>query len=381
MTDLQLSLFGIGGTLVVGLFAYNRWQEYKARKTVDTAFGDGDDDVLLKADQAEVRQEPSLDEPAEPQPVRQKKSEQTTDASSHNADAVTADDVSGTETGEDSSEETDAIPVAKPVGKKDLPVDELIDCVVPLEFDHPVKGEKILQELHELRYVGKKPVHFIGITADGDKDLISVAHAYTTVLAGIRTVSRSGPLNELEYSEFVMKLRAAADNLGAHPDVPDMTRIINNARELQQFVAEHDAQLSVNVVTTGAPWALHTLLAALEKMGFDQRPDGRLMMPDGDGGSLFTLSLNTEVSDTQTVKLTLLLDVPCVAPARDAFGAMTACAKSLAARLNGVVVDDGHHRIPDSSLEEIAQQVQEFYAAMEEAQIPAGSPRALRLFS
>ena len=378
MTDLQLSLFGIGGTLVVGLFAYNRWQEYKARKTVDTAFGDGDDDVLLKSDQTEVRQEPSLDEPAEQQPVRQKKAEAVS-APEVSAPVATDGDADIPEDGNDDAEEI-AAPAVQLAVKKDLPVDELIDCVVPLEFDHPVKGEKILQELHDLRYVGKKPVHFIGITADGDKDLISVAHAYTTVLAGIRTVSRSGPLNELEYSEFVMKLRAAADNLGAHPDVPDMSRVINNARELQQFVAEHDAQLSVNVITTGAPWALHTLLAALEKMGFDQRPDGRLMMPDGDGGSLFTLSLNTEVSDTQTVKLTLLLDVPCVAPARDAFGAMTACAKSLAARLNGVVVDDGHHRIPDTSLEEIAQQVQEFYAAMEEAQIPAGSPRALRLF-
>lgn len=379
MTDLQLSLFGIGGTLVVGLFAYNRWQEYKARKTVDTAFGDGDDDVLLKSDQTEARQEPSLDEPADEQPVRQKKAEAVS-APEVSAPVATDGDADIPEDGNDDAEEI-AAPAVQPAVKKDLPVDELIDCVVPLEFDHPVKGEKILQELHDLRYVGKKPVHFIGITADGDKDLISVAHAYTTVLAGIRTVSRSGPLNELEYSEFVMKLRAAADNLGAHPDVPDMSRVINNARELQQFVAEHDAQLSVNVITTGAPWALHTLLAALEKMGFDQRPDGRLMMPDGDGGSLFTLSLNTEVSDTQTVKLTLLLDVPCVTPARDAFGAMTACAKSLAARLNGVVVDDGHHRIPDTSLEEIAQQVQEFYAAMEEAQIPAGSPRALRLFS
>ncbi|WP_374516884.1 cell division protein ZipA C-terminal FtsZ-binding domain-containing protein [Undibacterium squillarum] len=379
MTDLQLSLFGIGGTLVVGLFAYNRWQEYKARKTVDTAFGDGDDDVLLKSDQTEVRQEPSLDEPADQQPARQKKAEAVS-APEVNAPVATDGDADIPEDGNGDAEEI-AAPAVQPAVKKDLPVDELIDCVVPLEFDHPVKGEKILQELHDLRYVGKKPVHFIGITADGDKDLISVAHAYTTVLAGIRTVSRSGPLNELEYSEFVMKLRAAADNLGAHPDVPDMSRVINNARELQQFVAEHDAQLSVNVITTGAPWALHTLLAALEKMGFDQRPDGRLMMPDGDGGSLFTLSLNTEVSDTQTVKLTLLLDVPCVTPARDAFGAMTACAKSLAARLNGVVVDDGHHRIPDTSLEEIAQQVQEFYAAMEEAQIPAGSPRALRLFS
>ncbi|MFZ6765959.1 cell division protein ZipA C-terminal FtsZ-binding domain-containing protein [Undibacterium sp. Di26W] len=358
MTDLQISLLVIGGTLVVGVIIFNKWQEYKAKKTVENAFGDGHDDVLMHPDapaDSIVRHEPVMDGdvsveglPASP------------DMSSHDQG------------------DADHVPV---VQEKELPVDELIDCVIPLEFETPVRGEKILAEIADLKYVGKKPVHFIGQSHSGERDVIAVGGAYTCLFAGVQMVSRSGPLNELEYSEFIMKLRAIADNLNAHSDIPDMNKVMINARELHQFVAEHDAQLSVNIAANGAPWALNTLLAALEKMGFDQRPDGRLMMPDGDGGSLFTLSTNVSVSETMTSRLTLLLDVPCVSPARDGFGAMAACARSLSTRLGGTVVDDGNQPISKLALDEIAGQVNEFYAAMAEAQIPAGSLRAQRLFS
>ncbi|MCH8618554.1 cell division protein ZipA C-terminal FtsZ-binding domain-containing protein [Undibacterium sp. TS12] len=358
MTDLQISLLAIGGTLVAGVLIFNKWQEYKAKKTVENAFGEGHDDVLMNPDapvNTIARHEPSLDGEVkqDAQPV------------SHQ-EPVHGEDV------------TDA---QAPVQEKELPVDELIDCIIPLEFETPVRGEKILAEIADLKYVGKKPVHFIGQSHSGDRDVIAVGGAYTCLFAGVQMVSRNGPLNELEYSEFIMKLRAIADNLSAHPDIPDMNKVMVNARELHQFVAEHDAQLSVNVAANGAPWALNTLLAALEKMGFDQRPDGRLMMPDGEGGSLFTLSTNVSVSETMTSRLTLLLDVPCVAPSRDAFGAMAACARSLATRLGGTVVDDGNQPISKLALDEISGQVNEFYAAMAEAQIPAGSMRAQRLFS
>ncbi|WP_423708361.1 cell division protein ZipA C-terminal FtsZ-binding domain-containing protein [Undibacterium sp. WLX3042] len=364
MTDLQLSLLAISGTLVVGVVAFNKWQEYKAKKTVENAFDDGQDDVLLNPDLASdvtQRHEPVL-------------VDENTSASSP-AEPVLPDSTE-TESGAEAQETTTVVPA-----EKDLPVDELIDCVIPLEFDTPVRGEKILTEIADLKFVGKKPVHFIGQTPGGERDVIAIGGAYTSLFAGIQMVSRSGALNELEYSEFVMKLRAIADNLNAHPDIPDMNTVILHARELHQFVAEHDAQLSVNVVANGAAWALNTLIAALEKMGFDQRPDGRLMMPDGDGGSLFTLSTNVSVSETMTSRLTLLLDVPCVAPSRDGFGAMAACARSLATRLGGTVVDDGNQPISKAALDEIAGQVSEFYAAMAEAQIPAGSVRAQRLFS
>jgi hypothetical protein len=224
-------------------------------------------------------------------------------------------------------------------------------------------------------------VHFIGLGHDGEREEIAHGGVFTALFAGVRMVSRAGPLNELEYSEFVSKLREIADRLNAHSDIPDMNQVMSTARDLHQFVSEHDAQLSVNILSNGAPWAINTLLAALEKQGFDVRPDGRLVMPDGDGGVLFSLSTNVSMSESLTSRLTLLLDVPCVAPDRDGFGAMSACARSLSARLGGTVVDDGNQAISKAALDEIAEQVSEFYTAMAESQIPAGSVRAQRLFS
>jgi FtsZ-interacting cell division protein ZipA len=77
----------------------------------------------------------------------------------------------------------------------------------------------------------------------------------------------------------------------------------------------------------------------------------------------------------------LLLDVPRVAPEFDGFGAMVACARVLAARLDGTVVDDSNQPLSYAAVEEIAGQVGAFYENMEKAGIPAGSIRALRLFS
>jgi uncharacterized membrane protein YebE (DUF533 family) len=47
MTYLQASLMVIGGTIVVGVISYNKWQEYKAKKTVQRAFSSEHDDVLM----------------------------------------------------------------------------------------------------------------------------------------------------------------------------------------------------------------------------------------------------------------------------------------------------------------------------------------------
>src|SRR5712664_4254298 len=50
MTDLQASLFIIGGAIVGGVISYNKWQEYKARKTLEQAFPSSHDDVLMTPD-------------------------------------------------------------------------------------------------------------------------------------------------------------------------------------------------------------------------------------------------------------------------------------------------------------------------------------------
>ncbi len=349
MTDLNLSLWAAGGAVILAVIGYNFWQEYRAKKNVERAFGKHHDDALMKTSTGpDQRQEP----------VWQNDGAETTQPpvaeSSQVSDASTA---------------------------QTSPVDDFIDCVIPLEFDNPVRGDKILAEVQSFRRVGNKPVQFVGINSEGRRELLSHAASYHQMIAGVQLVSRSGALNELEYSELVMRIKQIAENLNAYPDIHDMKHVMDAGRDLYLFVTEHDAQLSVNVQSKGAPWAIHTLLAALEKQGFDARPDGRLVMSDGDGGTLYSLSTNGGLADQVTSRLTLLLDVPCVLPSRGGFTAMIACAKSLALRLGGNLVDDGNTLIDDATLDQIQEQVELFYSAMQAADIPAGSVRAVRIFS
>lgn len=360
MTELQTSLIAIGGTVIVGVFAYNKWQEHKARKNVDRAFATDPEDVLMKTEPSLVSDEGHPEEVDSPIPGP--------DAMEpFIAHAPTDADV-------------DPAPAPRHAAAKTLPVDELIDLLIPISPEAPLRGEKILPVLQSLRHIGGKPIHYIGLCENGEWESVAHGSVYAALQAGVQLANRSSALNEIEYSELVTNLRQLADSLNAEIDVPEMREVINVARELHQFVSEYDAQLSINVQSNGAPWAISTLRSALVRQGFDSRPDGRLIMSDGDS-VLFSLVTNTSAADETTVRLTLLLDVPRVAPSRDGFGAMAACAKSLAARLNGVIVDDTNQPLSSESLAEIGAQVQDFYRQMEAAEIPAGSTRALRLFS
>ncbi len=355
MTDLQISLIGAMTVFVAGVFAYNKWQEHKAKKSVERAFSSEHDDVLMKG--GEARTEPVFDlsgagaaaEPAEGQ------------AAEPSLPGVTPD--------------------TPPAELASSLVDPLIDCMIPLALEIAVRGDKILPVLQTLRHVGNKAIHFIGLHVNGDWEPIAHGGVYTKLQAGVQMATRSTALNEIEYSELVTRLRAVADEIGAEPEIPDMIEVMGEARTLYRFVSGHDAQLGVNLMSNGAAWAMPTLIGALEKQGFDVRPDGRFVMPDGDGGQLFTLSTNVTLGADTTARLTLLLDVPCVAPERDGFGQMVACAKALVGRLDATIVDDGNQPLMDEALAEINGQVQDFYQEMEAADIPAGSTRALRLFS
>jgi hypothetical protein len=369
-----MSLIAAGGVFVVGVISYNKWQEYKARKSVERAFSTDHDDVLMRADGTPMaRQEPVLDLGVAPA-----------------GEGVVLEPSLGTAGVADEAPQSAPVapagvpgidPATAPAELAESLVDPLIDCLIPLALEAPARGDKLLPVLQTLRRVGNKPVHFIGLHVNGDWEPIVHGGVYTKLQAGVQMATRTTSLNELEYSELVSRLRPLADEIGAEPELPDMIEAVGEARTLHRFVAGHDAQLGVNLRSNGAPWAMATLIGALENQGFDVRPDGRFAMADGEGGVMFTLSTNVTLGADTTSKLTLLLDVPCVAPAREGFGKMVACAKALVQRLDATIVDDYDQPLVDQALAEINGQVQEFYQEMEAADIPAGSTRALRLFS
>lgn len=52
MTELQLGLIGLGAVAVVGVLAYNKWQEYRHRKLAEQVLNVRHSDVLLDGDGA-----------------------------------------------------------------------------------------------------------------------------------------------------------------------------------------------------------------------------------------------------------------------------------------------------------------------------------------
>ena len=393
MTDFQMSLIAAGGVFVVGVITYNKWQEYKARKTVERAFASDHDDVLMRSGSVGVdRQEPVLDvgmpgaEAMEPTFGAPSTAAPDLGATGGSMAGAVAAASAAAGTADPLAPLAGVVPPGvtaetPPAEVAESLVDPLIDCMIPLALEGAARGDKILPSLLKLRRVGNKPIHFIGLAASGDWEPIVHGGVYTKLQAGVQMATRTTALNELEYSELVTRLRAVADEIGAEPEVPDMIEVMSEARTLHKFVAGHDAQLGVNLKSNGPPWPMSTLIGALEKVGFDVGPSGRFAMPDGHGGVLFTLSTNVNMGAENTDRLTLLLDVPCVAPERDGFGAMVKCAKELVMRLDATIVDDFEQPLLDASLDEIAGQVKEFYQEMEASDIPAGSTRALRLFS
>ena len=364
MTDLQISLIGVGIAIVVGVIAYNKWQEYRAKKHVERAFSDPVDDVLIGAqvDSSTERREPVLD------------------------DTV----VSGLADSDQQlpvQEETRTADNVVLVKTPEIPVDDLIELPIMLNLEESLRAKKILPHLQSLRYTGSKPVRFLGMPDNNDVpeknwQTIVPGNSYRHLKACVQLANRNGALNEIEYSELLMRLRQIADAIGAEPEVPEMSDVIEKARQLYQFVADHDAKLGISIRSNGAPWQIVTLKTALEKQGFESRPDGQFVMKDREnGGILFSLSTNELPASETATRLTLLMDVPCIAQEKDGFGQMVQCGKALCIRLDGALVDDGNQMLTDKFLDEISGQVNDFYKEMQESSVPAGSIRALKLFN
>ena len=173
MTDFQMSLIAAGGVFIVAVIRYNKWQEYKARKSVERAFATDHDDVLMRTDGTPAaRQEPMLDLGTTPGAIEPLLEPMAAPVPASAPAAAPAASHAG-----DSESVAPAIapqpPATPPSELADRLVDPLIDCLIPLSLDAPVRGDKILPILQTLRLVGTKPVHYIGLAVNGDWEPIA----------------------------------------------------------------------------------------------------------------------------------------------------------------------------------------------------------------
>jgi hypothetical protein len=278
-----------------------------------------------------------------------------------------------------------------PAARRPARLDALIDAIVPLSLEAPVSGEAVLAHWPTTRRAGTKPFGIEGLdSGSGDWAQPEPGHRYSELQAGVQLANRSGALNEIEYSEFVQKVQAFADGVGALPDFPDMLDVVARARELDAFAAPVDAQLSLRLVAKSVAWSVGYLQQCAARRGLVPGVvPGRLVLPAAEEGDPPVLVLEFDAQaaladDPQTAALreaVLSLDVPQTAAAIEPFPLWHRTAHALAEDMDAALLDDAGRPIALHAFDAIGKDLDELYRKLEQRDLAAGTPAARRLFS
>ena len=270
-------------------------------------------------------------------------------------------------------------------------LDALIDVLTPIALEGPVSGDAALAAMPPTRRAGSKPFAIEGFNDSTQEwEMPQAGQRYTAFQAGVQLANRTGPLNEIEFSEFVVKVQAFADAINGAPDFPDMLEEVARARELDQFASEHDAQIGFTLRAKNAAWSPGYVLQNASRLGFVPGAiPGRMVYPVSVAGlpPALGLSFDTQAAmaedPTQTAlrSLTLSLDVPQVHRSEQPFVLMRDAAIALAASMEGIITDDNGQVIRAEGLDVIGADLEKLYDTLDARDLAAGSPQARRLFS
>ncbi|BBO59779.1 cell division protein ZipA C-terminal FtsZ-binding domain-containing protein [Mycoavidus sp. B2-EB] len=368
MGELQFALIGAGVSVLLGVIIYNAWQRIKVRRALPRSLS-----TELQQSSGQIQSAP-----AEPTLLKPTSADPETQLESINTQPSQAEEPT-----------VNLSPAAHPKSDLTSIIDPRIDCIVPLRFTTPIAAEKLIPLAQRLRRAGNKPILIAGEPSSNTAiwQNLQAGERYQALHIAVQLANRSGPLNELEFSEFIAGMQILADTLDAELDCPDMHTTVASARELDAFAAQCDVQLLINVTSDSAPWSAHYVQAIAAQDGLLLSRDGtRFIKLDAKQNPVFVLQFNNTnfLRDDLTYKggrsITFLLDVPTVGEENVPFRLMYNYATSLSQRIGAHLTDDRQNPLPITALAAIEQQLMTLYTKLEEASIPAGSPLARRLF-
>lgn len=408
MSSLQIGLIVAGVLLVVGVLAYNGWQERRYRRSVDTS-GSGD----------RVPVEPGSGERVEPTlfaqgagsaaPVAQldgRAPHRATDA--HQASASVAPHavvesraalLSGGESDAESAEEerpaamrlaARTTAAATPRGAAEAPgPDHEIECIVALQPVEPVTAGALAAGLHAR--IGK-PLRWFGRPdprSDWQQLGSDTPGRYAEVIACMLLADRNGAASRAQIETFARVIGEIAPTLPAAFVPPDVNREAARAETLDRLCADLDVQIGLTVQKPD-PGAIPgtRLRGVAEAAGFHLAPAGRFeFVSEETGAVLYALqNQRPEPFTVESLRLTstsgvvFLLDVARVGEPARALDQMKLAAKRMALTLGGDLVDDNRRPLDDAALALIREQVQSAADALRSVHIEPGSARALALF-
>jgi hypothetical protein len=354
-SSLQVGLVVVGGLTLVAVLAYNYWLSRKNQPR-----------------QAEPLSDPHI---RAIEPVL-------------NGDPVNAP-VDAPDLGTAPAQSDNFQHITQPERKTHL--DSLIDVIAPIEVDQVVSGEAALAAVPTTRRVGTKLFSVEGLAQhSGQWEALAPGQRYTAFQAGVQLANRVGALNNIEFSEFVVKTQAFADAVGGTISFSDMIEEVARARELDQFASVHDAQLRFTLCARTAAWSPGFIHQHAARLGFVPGAiPGRMVLPAHVPGlpAVLSLTFDTHAALADDPSLSairsvmLSLDVPQTHRDEQPYARMREAARLLAEHMDGLVTDGEGQVLGADALDQIGRDLQQLYDALDARELSAGSAQARRLFS
>lgn len=376
MSDLQLSLIVIGIVVVASVVLFNYLQQKRYRDKVRETFRNEHDDVLLDG------KKPT--------------------SSTQRIEPVFSSDSSLSFPDEQTSQPSAAEPLS-PVDpdlhdstKKHEPADfeSIINCTTEIH-SHSIIPHERLMDLLQQKFDFGKPVRWFGMGVEGsswEEITLETAHAgksYARLRGCLQLADRSGPVSEINLSRFRDMVNEFALQIAAEADCPDIADTHAIALALDEFCADVDVIMGINIISKDGGAFIGTKIRALaEASGFVLESEGVFRYRDSEtnvvlfslGNFESTLFLPSNMRTLTTHGITFLLDVPRVANGERVFEQMAHIARLFASTLNGILVDDNRVPLSENGIKKSKKQLHDLQAMMAKNNIPAGGQIALKLF-
>ena len=392
MSALQIGLIVAGVLLVIGVFAFNRWQMRKLERRAAPV-----PHTPEPRAQAPERVEPTLGAGAAAAEAAFRAEEPSGSAFDVPGDVIAPPASHAMADVDVAADDVPADPgaplaTARPAAaaRPSAMPDHEIECLIHLQPAAPVAATALA---HGFAARIGKPLRWFG-RADPRSDWGRLASdtpgRFAEIVACLLLADRNGAVTHAQLDNFVRVVADIAPTLPAPFTPPDVAAELSRAESLDRLCAELDVQIGLTVQKPDPGSIAGTRLRGVaEAAGFRLAPGGRFeFVQEETGAVLYTLqNLRPDAFTVESLRLTatngvvLLLDVARNPDPVRVFDQMKLVAKRMAKTLGAELVDDNHRPLDDAAFATIREQVGDAAEALRAVHIDPGGQRALALFS
>lgn len=374
MSELQISLLGLGVVVVLVIYIYGWWQQRNYQKKYRETFKQDHADILYAAPEGKSRQESSS---------AQEVIQLGTAASA--APSISTPPLSPIFSDQQKLSNTVFMESACAL------LSDVTDYIVEIKLAKPTGVER-LSSLWRRRFDFGHDVTICGLNVENntwEKVVADSTLSYAAFKLALQLVKRSGAVSEPKLARFKDVISSISNKPADHLILPDVGGAAARALQLDEFCVTVDRIIGLNLLPDNRHQISGTEVAAVgEQHGLSLQADGTFHSLDKRGNSLYSLASIDSIpfqyhtlGQRSVSGLTLLLDVPLTEQPAQRFDQMVEVAHKMAKQFKASMMDDHRKLLGEESIVLIRGQIVDIEARMSERQIVPGGAQARRLFS